>query len=216
MRLLLLAPPGAGKGTQGDRLAARLGVRHIAAGDLLRAEARAGTPGGDQIAGFQERGDLVPDQLVIDLLLPVVIEAAAHGGYILDGFPRTLPQATAAAELGVRFDVTLDAVVYLYAPDAVLTERLLARASQEGRADDTADVIRHRLEVFAETTEPLVAYYRKRGILVAVDADQPPESVTAQIQARLSELTLPSGGLRRSRLCARIRRWAWMIPRSPS
>ena len=216
MRLLLLAPPGAGKGTQGELLAARLGVRHIAAGDLLRAEARAGTPGGDQIAGFQERGDLVPDQLVIDLLLPVVIEAAAHGGYILDGFPRTLPQATAAAELGVRFDVTLDAVVYLYAPDAVLTRRLLARAGQEGQADDTEGVIRHRLEVFAETTEPLVAYYRKRGILVAVDADQPPESVTAQIQVRLSELTPPRNGLRRSRLCARIRRWAWMIPRSPS
>ena len=216
MRLLLLAPPGAGKGTQGELLAARLGVRHIAAGDLLRAEVRAGTPGGDQIAGFQERGDLVPDQLVIDLLLPVVIEAAAHGGYILDGFPRTLPQATRAAEIGVQLDVTLDATVYLYAPEAVLTQRLLARASQEGRADDTAGVIRHRLEVFAETTEPLVAYYRKRGILVAVDADQPPESVTAQIQVRLSELTPPRNGLRRSRLCARIRRWAWMIPRSPS
>ena len=191
MRLLLLAPPGAGKGTQGDRLAARLGVRHIAAGDLLRAEARAGTPGGDQIAGFQERGDLVPDQLVIDLLLPVVIEAAAHGGYILDGFPRTLPQATAAAELGVRFDVTLDAVVYLYAPDTLLTQRLLGRASQDGRTDDRADVIRHRLEVFAAATGPLVSYYAERGILITVDADQPPESVTADIQAGLSELGAP-------------------------
>ena len=216
MRLLLLAPPGAGKGTQGERLAARLGVRHIAAGDLLRAEARAGTPHGDQIAEYQARGDLVPDQIVFDVLTPAVVEAAAQGGYILDGFPRTLPQATTAAELGVQLDVTLDATVYLYAPEAVLTRRLLARASQEGRADDTAGVIRHRLEVFAETTEPLVAYYRKRGILVAVDADQPPDSVTEQIQARLSELTLPSNGLRRSRLCARIRRWAWMIPRSPS
>ena len=216
MRLLLLAPPGAGKGTQGERLAARLGVRHIAAGDLLRAEVRAGTPRGDQIAEYQARGDLVPDQVVIDVLLPAVVEAAAHGGYILDGFPRTLPQATTAAELGVQLDVTLHATVYLFAPEAVLTRRLLARASQEGRADDTAGVIRHRLEVFAETTEPLVAYYRKRGILVAVDADQPPDSVTEQIQARLSELTLPSNGLRRSRLCARIRRWAWMIPRLPS
>jgi len=217
VRLLLLAPPGAGKGTQGERLAARLGARHIAAGDLLRAEARAGTPRGRQIAGFQERGDLVPDEIVVDILLPAVVEAAANGGYILDGFPRTLPQATTAAELGVRFDITLDAAVYLYAPDPVLTERLLARAGQEGRADDTAGVIRHRLEVFAETTEPLVAYYRKRGILVPVDADQAPESVTAQILARLSELSPPRrGGLRCSRLCARIRRWAWMIPRSPS
>ena len=216
MRLLLLAPPGAGKGTQGELLAARLGVRHIAAGDLLRAEARAGTSRGRQIASFQERGDLVPDEIVFDLLIPAVVEAAANGGYILDGFPRTLPQAIAAAELGAQLGVMLHATVYLYAPDAVLTERLLARASQEGRADDTAGVIRHRLEVFAETTGPLVAYYRKRGILVDVDADQPPESVTAQIQTRLSELTLPRNGLRRFRLCVRIRRWAWMIPRSPS
>jgi adenylate kinase len=188
VRLLLLAPPGAGKGTQGERLAARFGVRHIAAGDLLRAEARAGTPRGREIAAFQERGDLVPDQIVLDVLTPVVVEAAAHGGYILDGFPRTLPQATAAADLAARLGVTLRAAVYLYAPDAVLTRRLLARASQDGRADDTADVIRHRLQVFAETTRPLIDYYRNRGILVAVDADQPPESVTAGIAARLSEL----------------------------
>jgi adenylate kinase len=190
VRLLLLAPPGAGKGTQGERLAAWLGVRHIAAGDLLRAEARSGTSRGRQITEYQARGDLVPDEIVIDMLIPVVVEAAAHGGYILDGFPRTLPQATTAAELGARLGVTLHAAVYLYAPDAVLTRRLLARASQDGRADDNSDVIRHRLEVFAETTGPLVAYYRKRGILVAVDADQPPESVTAEIEARLSELSL--------------------------
>jgi adenylate kinase len=185
VRLLLLAPPGAGKGTQGERLAARSGVRHIAAGDLLRAEARAGTPRGQQIADYQARGDLVPDEIVIDVLLPAVVEAAARGGYILDGFPRTLPQATAAAELGARLGVTLDAAVYLHAPDAVLTRRLLARAGQAGRADDKADVIRHRLEVFAEMTGPLVAYYAERGILVTVDADQPPESVTAEIGARL-------------------------------
>jgi adenylate kinase len=208
VRVLLLAPPGAGKGTQGERLAARLGVRHIASGDLLRAEARAGTPHGRQIAALQERGDLVPDQIVFDMLIPAVVEAAAHGGYILDGFPRTLPQATAAAELGAQLGVTLHAAVHLYAPDTVLTRRLLARAGQEGRADDTADVIRHRLQVFAETTGPLVAYYQERGILVAVDADQRPESVTAEILHRLPELSLPRrSGLRRPRLCVRIRRW---------
>ena len=190
MRLLLLAPPGAGKGTQGERLATRFGVRHIAAGDLLRAEARAGGALGREIADYQARGDLVPDQIVFDVLTPAVVEATARGGYILDGFPRTLPQATAAAELGVRLDVTLHAAVYLYAPEAALTERLLARASQGGRTDDTAHVIRHRLRVFAETTGPLVGYYTERGILVAVDADQPPDSVTALIEARLSELPL--------------------------
>jgi adenylate kinase len=132
VRLLLLAPPGAGKGTQGERLAARHVVRHIAAGDLLRAEARAGTAAGREIAAYQARGDLVPDQIVLDALTPAVVDAAAGGGYILDGFPRTLPQATAAAELAARLGVTLDAVVYLYAPDEVLTRRLLDRASQGG------------------------------------------------------------------------------------
>jgi adenylate kinase len=191
VRLLLLAPPGAGKGTQGERLAAWSGARHIAAGDLLRAEARAGGPLGREIAACQARGDLVPDQVVLDVLIPAVVEAAAAGGYILDGFPRTLPQAVAAAELGARLGVTLHAAVYLYAPEAVLTQRLLARAGESGRADDTADVIRHRLRVYAETTGPLVTYYEERGILVAVDADQPPETVTADIQARLAGISPP-------------------------
>ncbi len=190
MRLLLLAPPGAGKGTQGQRLAATYRVRHIAAGDLLRAQAQAGGALGDEIAAHQARGDLVPDQVVLDVLSPVVVEAAAQGGYILDGFPRNLPQATAAAELAVRLGVTLNAAVYLHAPEEVLTRRLLDRASQDGRADDKADVIRHRLEVFAETTGPLVPYYTQRGILITVDADQPPEAVTADIQAGLSRLSL--------------------------
>jgi adenylate kinase len=130
---------------------------------------------------------------VLDVLIPAVTEAAARGGYILDGFPRTLPQATAAAELAVRLGVTLDAAVYLYAPEGVLTGRLLDRARQSGRADDIADVIQHRLRVFAETTGPLVPYYTERGILVAVDADQPPDSVTADIQARLSGLARTVG-----------------------
>jgi adenylate kinase len=202
VRLLLLAPPGAGKGTQGERLAAWSGARHIAAGDLLRACARDGGPLGREIADCQARGDLVPDQIVLDVLTPAVVEAAAAegpgrsgtagGGYILDGFPRTLPQALAAAELAARLGVTLDAAIYLHAADEVLTRRLLERASQ-GRADDVADVIQHRLRVFAETTGPLVPYYTERGILVAVDADRPPEAVTADIQARLSGL--PAAGL---------------------
>jgi adenylate kinase len=191
VRLLLLAPPGAGKGTQGERLAAWSGARHIAAGDLLRAAARAGGPLGREIAACQARGDLVPDQVVLDALTPAVIEAAARGGYILDGFPRTHPQAAAAAELGVRLGVTLDAAVYLYAPEAVLTRRLLERARQGGRADDRADVIAHRLRLYAGTTGPLVPYYEERGILIAVDADQSPESVTAEIRAALTGLSLP-------------------------
>jgi adenylate kinase len=187
MRLLLLAPPGAGKGTQGARLADRLGVQHVAAGDLLRAEARAGTPAGREVAAHQERGDLVPDAIVFDVLTPVVVGAVARGGYILDGFPRTLPQATAAAALGARLGLTLHAVVYLHAPEAVLVRRLHGRAGQGGRSDDTAAVIRHRLDVFATTTSPLIDYYRGRGILLAVDADQPPKAVTTEILHRLSD-----------------------------
>jgi adenylate kinase len=190
MRLLLLAPPGAGKGTQGERLAGRLGVQHISAGELLRAQARADTGVGREIAAYQQRGDLVPDAIVFEVLTPVVVVAVARGGYILDGFPRTLPQATAAAELGVRLGLTLDAVVSLHAPQAVLVQRLLDRAIQGGRSDDTAAVIRHRLEVFTTTTSPLIAYYRDRGILVAVDADQAPEVVTTEILTRLSDRSL--------------------------
>jgi adenylate kinase len=187
MKLLLLAPPGGGKGTQGARLAGRLGVQHISAGELLRAQARAGTPVGREIAAYQERGDLVPDAIVFDALTPVVVAAVARGGYILDGFPRTLPQATAAAALGARLGLTLHAVVYLYAPEAVLMRRLLGRAGQDARSDDTEAVIRHRLDVFTTTTSPLIAYYQDRGILLEVDADQPPEAVTTEILTRLSD-----------------------------
>ena len=163
MRLLLLAPTGAGKGTQGERLAAWSGARHIAAGDLLRAEAQAEGRLGREIAACQARGDLVPDQIVLDVLTPVVVEAAARGGYILDGFPRTLPQATAAAELAARLGVTLDVVIYLYAPEEVLTLRLLDRARQAGRADDVADVIRHRHRVSRPGGHPRL----RQGILRA-------------------------------------------------
>ena len=190
MRLLLLAPPGAGKGTQGERLAEWSGAEHIAAGDLLRAEAQAGTTLGREIAAYQASGDLVPDQIVFDVLMPAVTAAAARNGFILDGFPRNIAQATAAADIAVKHGFTLQAAIYLQAPESVLLERLLARARQEGRSDDTADVIKHRFQVFAETTGALVPYYTERGILVTVNADQPPDAVTAEIKARLSELSV--------------------------
>jgi adenylate kinase len=188
VRLLLLAPPGAGKGTQGERLAAWSGAEHIAAGDLLRAEAQTGSALGREIAACQASGDLVPDQIVFDVLIPAITAAAARSGFILDGFPRNLPQATAAADIAAKLGFTLQAAIYLHAPEGVLIERLLNRASQDGRTDDKADVIRHRLQVYAETTGALVPYYEQRGILVSVDADQPPDAVTADIEARLSGL----------------------------
>ena len=181
MRLLLLAAPGGGKGTQGERLASHFGIRHISSGDVLRAAAGDGSPAGREVAAYQQRGDLVPDQIVFDLLVPVVAAAAAGGGYILDGFPRTVPQAITAADIGARLDLTLDATIYLHVPEEVLVQRLLARA----RPDDTPDVIRHRLEVFTDTTRPLIEYYRNRGILVEVAADRTPESITDEIISRL-------------------------------
>jgi adenylate kinase len=182
LRLLLLAAPGGGKGTQGERLASHFAVQHISSGDVLRAAARADTPAGREVASYQQRGDLVPDRIVFDLFIPVVVAAAERGGYILDGFPRTVPQAREAFDIARRLQVTLDAAVYLSVPEPVLMERLLARA----RADDSADVIRHRLQVFTETTSPLLEYYRNRGILVEVDGNQSPDSITAEIISRLS------------------------------
>jgi adenylate kinase len=183
LRLLLVGAPGSGKGTQSQALASLYGIEHISSGEVLRAEVRTGTPLGQEVAAFQRRGDLVPDQIVFDLVIPAVAEASARGGYILDGFPRTVSQALEAADVARRLDLTLDAAIYLNVPGPVLLQRLLSR----GRQDDTAEVIKHRLEVFIETTSPLIAYYRQRGILLEVQGDQPPEAITAEIQARLAD-----------------------------
>ena len=177
MRLLLLAAPGGGKGTQGERLAALYGVQHISSGDVLRAEVAAGTPVGRKVAGYQQRGDLVPDEMVFEVLIPVVAAAAAAGGYILDGFPRTVPQARQAADVARQLDFTLNAAIHLQVPEEVLVQRLLSRS----RADDTAELIRHRLEVFTEMTRPLIAYYQSRDILIEIDGDRDPDVVTAAI-----------------------------------
>jgi adenylate kinase len=184
LRLLLVGAPGSGKGTQSTALASLYGIEHISSGEVLRIEARAGTPLGREVAAFQRRGDLVPDAIVFDLVIPVVAAATARGGYILDGFPRTVSQALQAADVARWLDLSLDAAIYLNVPDEVLLQRLLARA----RPDDSAEVIKHRLEVFAETTHPLIDYYRdQRGILMEVDGNQPAEAITAEIQARLAD-----------------------------
>src|SRR3954454_13777309 len=147
MRLLLLAPPGAGKGTQGERLAEHFGVGHLSTGDLLRAEVAADTPLGRAVADCLAAGDLVPDGLMTELLRDPLVSASQDGGYILDGFPRTLAQAHQAFELARDLGITVHAVIALEALDVVLRERLLVRAAQSRRADATEDVINHRLEV---------------------------------------------------------------------
>ena len=186
MRVIMLSPPGAGKGTQCRRLADATGVAHISSGDLLRAEMARDSAVGRTAAGYAARGDLVPDDVLFEVLTPVVLDAdRATGGYLLDGFPRTMAQALRAAELGIVHQVSSDAVVYLTAPDDVLVERLLARAELEGRTDDTPEVIAHRLAVFQAQTRPLVDYYRTRGLLLELDADRPEDDVHAELRSRL-------------------------------
>jgi adenylate kinase len=186
MRVIMLSPPGAGKGTQCRRLAETTGVAHISSGDLLRAEIASGSALGRTAAAYAARGDLVPDDLLFELLVPVVLDAdRATGGYLLDGFPRTMAQALRAAEIGISRQVGSDAVVYLTAPEPVLVDRLLARAEREGRVDDTPNVIRHRIAVFRAQTRPLVHYYRRRGLLLEVDATRPEDDVAADLRSRL-------------------------------
>jgi adenylate kinase len=181
MNVLLIGPPGSGKGTQGQRLAEELGLEHIAAGDLLRKEVADETPIGQRVSGCLERGELVPDEVIIDLVLPAVRRAVASTGYLLDGFPRSVEQAAQVRAIAEEVGAVADAAIYLDAPPDALIGRILARAAVEGRSDDTAEVIANRLQIFDEETRPLVDYYRARGVLHVVDASRPPEDVTQQI-----------------------------------
>jgi adenylate kinase len=183
----MLSPPGAGKGTQGDRIAARYGVPHISSGGIFREETARQTPLGKQLSGYLDRGDLVPDDLVLSLILDRVVAADREsGGYVLDGFPRNLAQAEAAAAIARKAGTSAQAVVYLDAPRDVLIERLAGRG--ESRADDSAAVARHRLEVYTEHTQPLVDYFAARGILVKIDATPPVDEVSEHIFAALDRI----------------------------
>jgi adenylate kinase len=197
VRMVMLSPPGAGKGTHGRWLTEQTGAAHISSGDLLRAEVARGSELGRQVAGYTERGDLVPDELIFSVLVPAVIAAAREtGGYVLDGFPRTMPQALRAAEIAAELGIVSDAVIFLSAPEEELVARLLDRAQRDGRADDTLAVIRHRLAVYASETAPLVDYYRSRGILLELSTDRPEEDVRADLRNWLEVrgLIQPAGG----------------------
>lgn len=188
-RALLLAPPGAGKGTQGERLAQRHGVPHLAAGDLLRDHVARATDLGLAAKEHMDAGRLVPDHLVIAMILDSMGgDDHPMDGFLLDGFPRTLVQARAAYEWAVHNDRTFDAVIMLEVPEDELVRRLLQRGREAGRSDDTEDVIRRRLEVYEENTAPLVDFYAERGILVRVDGTGTIEEVTERIEAGLAAL----------------------------
>jgi adenylate kinase len=185
MNVLLIGPPGSGKGTQGERLAERLGLEHIAAGDLLRAEVERQTPLGRQVSEYVQRGDLVPDDVILSLLMPRVLAASKNNGYVLDGFPRSVKQAVEARSLAERAGASPDVVIYLDVRRDELIRRILSRAIIEGRADDNPETVGKRLQVFEEATRPLIDYYRDRGLLRVVDANRGADEVTADILAAL-------------------------------
>ena len=185
MRVLLIGPPGAGKGTQAARIAAHFDLARIATGDLLREEVAAGTELGRNAKAYMDRGDLVPDDLVIAMTRARVVSANAEGGYILDGYPRTLVQAEAAYRRAKARGIPLDLALSFEIGTDELLARLAGRAREQGRSDDVEETIRHRLEVYQAQTLPLVDYYQRRGILVRVDAVGPVDVITERILAEL-------------------------------
>ncbi|UQX88487.1 adenylate kinase [Jatrophihabitans telluris] len=191
MRILLMGPPGSGKGTQGVRLAQALGIPHIAVGDLLRAEVESGSERGQAFAEIMGRGELISDDVITELITPVVVAAGRSGGYILDGFPRTLVQAVNARQAADELNVDADVVIWLDVPPRELIDRLVGRAAEQGRADDNAEAVSRRLQVYEEATRPLLDYYKGRGILAEVDASKDPAVVNRDLM-RVIESRRPS------------------------
>ena len=187
MRVLMIAPPGAGKGTQGVVIAEHFGIPHIATGDLLRDHVARGTELGRSVQGFLDRGELVPDGVVLDMVR-TALEALQGDGYVLDGVPRTMDQARALYEIAVELGMTADVALHLQVEDAELVRRLLTRAQLTGRSDDTEDVIRHRVSLYYEVTHPILEWYGERGILVSVDANRDADAVGRQILTALEVL----------------------------
>ena len=168
MNLLVLGPQGAGKGTQAQRIAADFGIPHISTGDMFRAAIDAQTPLGRRVQPILASGELVPDALTVELIGDRLSAPDAAEGFILDGFPRNLEQATALDELLESLDRRLDAVLFFDLSDDVAMERLLKRASLENRADDTPEVIQRRLAIYHRETKPVIEHYRVKGLLVPV------------------------------------------------
>jgi adenylate kinase len=199
MRLVLLGPPGAGKGTQALRLVSKYGIVQLSTGDMLRAAVSAGTPVGRQVQEIMARGDLCPDSLVTDIVGQRIDQPDARKGFILDGFPRTVPQAAALDHLLAERGLSLDAVIELRVDENVLLKRIETRILQMRargetlRADDNPEVLRNRIEAYQRQTAPLIEYYRHEGVLHTVNGMASVEEVTAAIdQALPAEPAPPS------------------------
>jgi adenylate kinase len=181
-RLILFGPPGAGKGTQAAQLSEHLGVPHISTGDIFRAAVAEQTPVGIKAQSYLDAGKLVPDEVVIDMVRGRFLQDDTQSGWILDGFPRTVPQAHALDELLANIHQSSDQVINLEVSDDLLVQRMLER----GRKDDTETVIRQRLQVYQAETAPLIDFYRGRNQLTDIDGSVPVEEVTASIQTAVA------------------------------
>jgi adenylate kinase len=181
VRVVLIGPPGAGKGTQAVLIAEHFSCGDVATGDIFRANVAEGTPLGRQAQRYMDRGDLVPDEIVIAMVMDRLAERDCDAGFVLDGFPRTVAQAEALDRRLAGLDTPLDAALNFDVTEEELFRRLAGRSAALHRSDDTEQTIRHRLEVFAEKTQPLVDYYAHRGLLIPVDAIGAVEEVTTRI-----------------------------------
>jgi len=186
-RLLIVGPPGAGKGTQAVRISQRFGIPAISTGDIFRENVRSETELGVLAKSFMDRGEYVPDSVTNDLVEDRLTWTDAERGFLLDGYPRTVDQVRTLDAILARHDHRLDAVVELHAETEEIVERLLKRASEQNRADDTEEVIRRRLEVYLEQTSPLIETYRERGMLVSINGLGDVDDVTNRIFAALVE-----------------------------
>jgi adenylate kinase len=191
VRLILLGPPGAGKGTQAQLLVAKHSIVQLSTGDMLRAAVAAGTPVGLKAKAIMDRGDLVSDDVMIEIIADRLDRPDAAKGFILDGFPRTVAQAEALSGLLGKRGLKLDGVIELAVDDDVLTDRIAGRAKETGgaRADDTVETLRKRLSVYHAQTAPVAEYYRKKGMLKSVDGMGTVDEVSAAIENLLKAAT---------------------------
>jgi len=191
MNIILLGPPGAGKGTQAARLEEKYGLKQLSTGDMLRATVASGSELGQQAKEIMDRGALMPDALMIDMIAERITQPDCAKGFILDGFPRTVAQAEALDDLLARKQLPLDAVIEIKVDEAALVGRIETRIAQAGegtvRSDDNVETLRKRLVVYREQTAPILPYYREKGVLKTVDGLQPIEAVAEAIEEILAE-----------------------------
>ncbi len=181
MKAILVGPPGGGKGTQAAFLVQKYSVAHISTGDILRAAVKEGTPLGKEAKSFMDKGELVPDSVIIGIIEERIKQDDCKKGFLLDGFPRTTPQADALNDMLNKSNSKIDHVIHVAVKDDELMKRLLGRAQKEGRSDDNEETIKNRIKVYNQQTSPLIDYYRTKGILRDIDGMGTIEEITNRI-----------------------------------